>query len=155
MTEVVVNSCGSRFKQEAWVGRHTVVVDEPVELGGADEGPSPYELLLASLGACTSMTLSLYAQRKGWPLEHVEIRLRHNRREVEDCERCEDEDRFLEHVEKEIVVSGPLTEDQVRRLGEIAEKCPVNRTLHRTIRTTQQIRLAGGAHVGDVRGASE
>ncbi len=141
MTEVVVSSCEG-FKQEIWAGRHTLVADEPTAVGGTDEGPSPYELLLASLGACTSMTLYLYAQRKKWPLERVEIRLRHQREEVEDCVHCETEERLLDHVEKEIVVSGPLTPEQVERLGEIAEKCPVNRTLKKAIRTTQEIRLA-------------
>lgn len=142
MTEVVVSSCGAGFKHEAWAGRHTLVVDEPQSLGGTDEGPSPYELLLASLGACTSMTMKLYARRKKWPLENVEIRLRHDRREVEDCADCENEERYLDFIEKQIVVSGPLTDEQVRCLGEIAEKCPVNRTLRRSIRTTQEIRLA-------------
>lgn len=144
MTEVVVSSCEG-FKQEIWAGRHTLVADEPADVGGTDQGPSPYELLLASLGACTSMTLHLYAQRKKWPLERVEIRLRHHRREVEDCEHCDAEERFLDHVEKEIVVSGALTEQQVERLGEIAEKCPVNRTLQKAIRTSQGIRAAPSA----------
>jgi putative redox protein len=142
MTEVVVSSCGEGFKQEIWAGQHTLVADEPSSVGGADSGPAPYELLLASLGACTSMTLVLYARRKKWPLEHVEIRLRHNRRELDDCEHCDREDRFLDQIEKSIVVSGPLTDDQVERLGEIAEKCPVNRTLHRSINTTLEIRRA-------------
>lgn len=141
MTEVVVSSCEG-FKNEVWAGRHTMVVDEPADLGGTDEGPAPYELLLASLGACTSMTLYLYAQRKKWPLEHVEIRLRHNRCHKDDCQNCEEQDRYLDHVTKEIVVSGPLTPEQVERLGEIAEKCPVNQTLKRAIRTEQEIRLA-------------
>lgn len=141
MTEVVISSCEG-FKQEVWAGHHTFVVDEPVSFGGTDEGPAPYELLLASLGTCTSMTLHLYARRKGWPLEHVEIRLRHQRQEVQDCEHCDREERFLDHVEKEIVLSGPLTEEQVGRLAEIAERCPVNLTLKKPIRTTQEVRLA-------------
>jgi putative redox protein len=127
MTQVVVVS-DTNLRHQVWAGQHTVLVDEPVTLGGDDTGPSPYELILAALGTCTSMTLLLYARRKGWTLEHVEIRLEHNRVYREDCERCEEKDRFLDHVNKHIVVSGALSPEQVQRLGEIAEKCPVNKT---------------------------
>jgi putative redox protein len=142
VTQVVVTSDGN-LRQEIWAGKHTLAADEPVEAGGDDTGPSPYELLLAALGACTSMTLLLYARRKGMPLEHVEVRLHHQRIHAQDCAECEQKEGYLDHVDKEIVVSGPLAEEQVRRLGEIAEKCPVNRTLHASVHTTQKIRLAG------------
>jgi uncharacterized OsmC-like protein len=143
-TQVVVSSAGG-FRQEAWAGRHTFSVDEPTEVGGTDAGPTPYELLLAALGACTSMTLQMYARRKGWPLEHVEVRLKHSRIHARDCEDCEQKEGYLDHLTKEIVVEGSLSDEQVTRLGEIAEKCPVNRTLHASVRTSQRIWRAGGA----------
>jgi uncharacterized OsmC-like protein len=142
VTQVVVSSC-EKLRHEIWAGRHTLVADEPKEAGGDDAGPTPYELLLAALGSCTSMTLLLYAGRKQWPLEHVEVRLTHNRIHAKDCAECEQQEGYLDHIEKEIVVSGSLSDEQVRRLGEIAEKCPVNRTLHASIHTTQKIRRVG------------
>jgi putative redox protein len=142
MTRVVVTSTGG-LRQEIWAGRHTIAADEPLDAGGEDTGPNPYELLLASLGACTSMTLALYAKRKEWKLEGVEVRLSHERIHAADCAECDVKEGFLDQVEKEIVLAGELSEEQVRRLGEIAERCPVNRTLHQTVRTKQTIRLAG------------
>jgi putative redox protein len=142
MTRVVVTSAGG-LRQEIWAGRHTVTADEPVGAGGEDAGPNPYELLLASLGACTSMTLALYAKRKEWKLDGVEVRLSHERIHAADCAECDVKEGFLDQVEKEIVLAGELTQDQVARLGEIAERCPVNRTLHQAVRTKQTIRLAG------------
>ncbi len=141
MTQVVVSS-DHNLRQEIWAGNHALAADEPVGLGGDDSAPTPYELLLAALGSCTSMTLLMYARRKQWPLEAIEIRLKHERIHARDCADCEQHDAYLDHVDKEIVVSGPLNEEQVRRLGEIAEMCPVNRTLHQSIRTSQSIRLA-------------
>lgn len=145
MTQVVVTAQGE-LRTEVWAGRHTLTADEPVELGGTDAGPNPYELLLAALGTCTAMTLNLYARRKSLPLEGVEIRLTHSRIHEKDCENCEQGAR-LDHVGKEIVLAGPLTPEQVRRLGEIAEMCPVNRTLHQSIRTSVVVRLAGEPQV--------
>jgi len=142
MAEVVVSSAGG-LRHEIWAGRHSFFADEPVEVGGADSGPNPYELLLGALGACTSMTLLMYAQRKEWPLEDVEVRLKHQRIHARDCEDCEQTDGYLDCIEKEIVVAGLLSEEQVQRLGEIAEKCPVNKTLHGKIETRQSIRCAG------------
>jgi len=141
VAQVVVTAQGE-LRTEVWAGRHTLTVGEPVELGGTDDGPNPYELLLAALGACTAMTLTLYARRKGLPLEGVEIRLTHSRIHEKDCEECE-KGAYLDHVDKEIVVAGALTPEQVQRLGEIAEMCPVNRTLHQGIRTSVVVRLAG------------
>lgn len=138
--EVVVSS-GTGFRHEAWAGEHTLVIDEPASLGGG-AGPNPYELILAALGACTSMTLRLYAQRKEWPLEQVEVRLQHSRIHAQDCADCANQEGYLDYVEKEIVVSGPLTEAQVARLSEVAERCPVNVTLHASVHTAQTIRLA-------------
>jgi putative redox protein len=139
MSEVVVSS-QEGLRQEVWASGHTLTADEPRDVGGEDAGPSPYELLLGALGACTSMTLKLYAGRKQWPLENVEVHLRHNRIHAQDCSECETKEGWLDAIEKEIVVSGSLTPEQVERLGEIAHRCPVNQTLLREIRITQSIR---------------
>jgi len=143
-TRVIVSS-DEKLRQTARMGGHSLTVDEPVEAGSEDAGPNPYELLLAALGACTSMTLLLYARRKEWPLEGVEVRLSHERIHARDCADCEQQEGYLDQVDKEIIVTGPLTAEQVTRLGEIAEMCPVNRTLHNTVHTTLAIRLSGDA----------
>jgi putative redox protein len=106
-----------------------LLADEPVEAGGADAGPDPYALLLAALGACTSMTLQIYARRKGWPLERVSVELDFSRAYAEDCLNCEDPRALLERVDRRIVLEGPLDEAQRARLAEIARKCPVHKTL--------------------------
>jgi uncharacterized OsmC-like protein len=142
MPEVVVSSVGN-LRQEIWAGGHTLTADEPREMGGEATGASPYELLLGALGACTSMTLLLYARRKGWPLEQVEVRLRHQRIHAEDCADCETKEGWLDAIEKEIVVAGDLTPEQQARLGEIAHRCPVNQTLLREVKITQTLRRAG------------
>ena len=126
-TQVVVSS-GSGLAQEIISGNHRWRADEPVPFG-TDTGPSPYELLLASLGACTSMTLRLYAQRKGMDLQRVTVRLRHFRIHAEDCIDCETKQGFVEHIDREIELSGTLDDAQKLRLLEIAERCPVHRTL--------------------------
>ncbi len=110
-------------------GRHFLLADEPVESGGADEGPNPYELLLMSLGACTSMTVRLFARRRNWPLERTLVRLRHSRTHVSDCEQCEQKTSMLDHIDVEIELIGALTDPQRAQLKSIAEKCPVHRTL--------------------------
>jgi putative redox protein len=143
-TRVIVSS-DEKLRQTVRMGAHSLTVDEPAEGGGGDAGPNPYELLLAALGACTSMTLLIYARRKEWPLEAVEVRLAHQRIHARDCADCEQREGYLDHVDKEIIVTGPLTAEQVTRLGEIAEMCPVNRTLHQTVHTTLVIRLSGDA----------
>jgi putative redox protein len=127
MTEVVVAS-DSGLAQEIVSGKHRWRSDEPAPFG-TDTGPSPYELLLASLGACTSMTLRLYAQRKGWNLERVTVRLQHSRIHAEDCIDCETKEGYLDRIDRKIEVSGSLDETQKRRLMEIAEHCPVHKTL--------------------------
>jgi putative redox protein len=141
MAEVVVSSAGN-LRQEVSARRHRWTADEPQEFGGDDAGPSPYEMLLGALGACTGMTLQLYSRRKVWPLERVEVRLRHQRIHAVDCAECETKEGWLDAIDKEILVTGPLTPEQVARLGEIAHRCPVNQTLLREIRITQQIRRA-------------
>jgi putative redox protein len=104
-------------------------VDEPAQDGGDDAGPTPYELLLGALGACTAITLQLYARRHGWPLEGVEVRLEHSRRHARDCADCAERDLLLELIDKQIELHGPLSEPQRERLLQIADRCPVQRTL--------------------------
>jgi len=127
--EVVVRSAGGGFRQEVTAGPHRMVVDEPASVGGSDAGPSPYGLLLAALGSCTAMTLQMYARTKGWPLESVEVRLSHDKIHAKDCASCETKEGKLDRIEREVIVGGPLTDDQRKRLAEIADRCPVHRTL--------------------------
>jgi uncharacterized OsmC-like protein len=126
---VTVTESGIRLRQRIEAGRHVLVADEPREAGGGDAGPDPYALLLAALGACTSMTLRLYADRKGWPLEGVSVRLDHERVYERDCAECETADGRLSRIRRVVTLSGPLTDEQRARLLEIAERCPVHRTL--------------------------
>ena len=128
MATVTVHSAGG-LRQESEARSHHVVADESIEDGGGDSGPTPYELLLAALGSCTGMTLQLYARRKGWPLEGVEVRLEHRRDYNRDCIECPDRDVLLDRIEKHIELRGPLSDDQRARLLDIAERCPVQRTL--------------------------
>lgn len=126
---VLVRGSGSGFAQEIMAGPHRLAADEPTDAGGTDTGPSPYDLLLAALGACTSIMLGMYARRKNWPLEGIVVRLRHSRIHAEDCTECETKEGLLDHIERELELAGPLTVEQRARLLEIAEKCPVHRTL--------------------------
>jgi uncharacterized OsmC-like protein len=128
--EVVVTGIGKTLVQRIQAGRHALLADEPVPAGGTDAGPDPYALLLASLGACTSMTLRLYAERKGWPLEGIEVRLSQEKIHARDCVDCETrDDTQIHRINREIAVRGPLTAEQRQRLLEIADRCPVHRTL--------------------------
>lgn len=128
--EVVVSESGAGpLGQVIQAGVHRMTADEPREVGGEDTGPTPYGLLLASLGACTSMTLRLYARRKDLPLERVTVRLRHDRIHAADCETCETREGKVDRIERTIELVGDLDDDQRRRLLEIAERCPIHRTL--------------------------
>lgn len=129
-----------RFQQEITAGKHRFLADEPVEVGGLDSGPNPYGLLLAGLGACTSMTLRLYAERKGLPLDHVTVRLDHSRIHAADCENCETQEGMLDRIDCAITLTGELKQEERKRLLEIADKCPVHRTLTSEIdiRTVEQ-----------------
>ncbi|HET9815676.1 MAG TPA: OsmC family protein, partial [Xanthobacteraceae bacterium] len=138
---VVVRETGQgRFQQEVTVGTHRFLADEPLEVGGLDSGPGPYDLLLAGLGACTAMTLRLYAERKALPLERVTVRLNHSRIHAADCEDCETKEGMLDRIDRAITLRGALDAEQRQRLLEIADKCPVHRTLTSEIdiRTVEQ-----------------
>ena len=131
---VVVRGAASGFVQEiVAAGQHRLAADEPVAVGGTDTGPTPYDLLLAALGSCTSMTLGIYARRKVWPLESVTVRLSHSRIHAEDCANCETQEGMLDRIDVVIELTGALTEDQRKRLLEIAQRCPVHRTLQSEI----------------------
>jgi putative redox protein len=129
LREVVVHGSAKGFAQEVTVAGHRLVVDEPRALGGSDTGPSPYDLLVSALGACTSMTVSLYARRKQWPLEAVTVRLRHSKIHATDCADCDTKEGKLDGVERDIELHGDLTAEQRAQLLEIASKCPVHKTL--------------------------
>ncbi len=119
-----------RFAQLVTMGRHRLRADEPVSVGGDDSGPSPYDLLLAGLGACTSMTVRMYAAQKKWPLERVTVDLKHDKVHATDCAECEIKDGRIDRIERVLTLEGELDEAQRARLLEIANKCPVHRTLH-------------------------
>lgn len=119
-----------RFTQAITVGRHSLRADEPVSVGGDDSGPSPYDFLLAGLGACTSMTLRMYADQKKWPLERITVHLKHEKIHAQDCSECESKEGKIDRIEREIEINGDLDEAQRARLLDIANKCPVHRTLH-------------------------
>ncbi|MEX0892996.1 MAG: bifunctional alpha/beta hydrolase/OsmC family protein [Gemmatimonadota bacterium] len=113
----------------AWVERYLEAGPEPETVGGEDLGPTPYDLLAAALGACTTMTLRMYADRKKWPLEAAVVRLQHSRIHAEDEERCEEGEPRLDRLDRELTLIGPLDSEQRSRLLEIADRCPVHRTL--------------------------
>jgi uncharacterized OsmC-like protein len=129
MPHVVVTGSAAGFAQEISVGSHHLTADEPVSAGGTNTGPGPYEFLLAALGACTSMTVAMYARRKGWPLERVTVSLSHSKIHASDCAECETKAGMLDRIERDIQFIGPVTPEQRARLLEIADKCPVHRTL--------------------------
>jgi uncharacterized OsmC-like protein/pimeloyl-ACP methyl ester carboxylesterase len=126
---VVRETRASKFQQTVTIGPHRMLADEPVAAGGEDTGPGPYDYLLAGLGACTSMTMRLYADRKSLPLERVTVTLTHSKIHAEDCADCETKAGMLDHIELAIGMEGALDADQRKKLLEIADKCPVHRTL--------------------------
>ncbi|MCG8374738.1 MAG: OsmC family protein [Balneolales bacterium] len=118
------------FKTTLNAGNHSMVADEPLSVeGGKDLGPDPYDYLLMSLGACTTMTIKMYAQRKGWELDDIFIELRHNKRHADDCIGAEEPGSKIDFIEKEVIIKGELTREQKEKLLEISKKCPVHRTL--------------------------
>ena len=130
--EVVVAEVGvGRYAQVVYDGKHRLSADEPEEAGGLDTGPNPYGLLMAALGACTSMTLRMYAARKNWALKQVTVRLRHGKIHAADCAECENKLGKIDRIEREIELGGELSDEQRQRLLEIANKCPVHQTLER------------------------
>jgi putative redox protein len=127
---VVVRETGEGpFAQTIAAGRHVLRADEPEDVGGGDSGPGPYDLVLAGLGACTSMTLRMYAGRKGWPVERISVTLRHDKIHAKDCAECETREGRIDRITRQIAITGALDREQRAKLLEIADKCPVHRTL--------------------------
>jgi putative redox protein len=118
----------ANFQQQIIAGKHQFIADEPVSTGG-DAGANPYDYLLAALGACTSMTIGLYARRSRFPLENVTVSLWHSRVYAADCEECETKQGMLDRIDVEVELTGPLTPEQHARLMQVAARCPVHRTL--------------------------
>ncbi len=131
---VVARTAAGAFRTEVLARGHSVIADEPKTVGGEDLGPTPYDLLAAALGACTTMTLRMYADRKEWPLEEAVVRMKHSKVHAEDEERCETDEARLDRLDREITLVGPLDEEQRTRLLEIADRCPVHRTLSAGVR---------------------
>jgi putative redox protein len=142
-TSVIVRGAATGFAQEISVRSHRLRGDEPTASGGTDTGPSPYDLLLAALGTCTSMTVAMYARRKQWPLEWVTVRLRHAKVHATDCAECESKDTMLDRIEREIDLEGALSEEQRARLLGIANRCPVHRTLTSKIVIETRLSVSG------------
>jgi putative redox protein len=126
---VVLRTGRNGYQTEIIANEHRLIADEPLAVGGANTGPTPYDYLVSALGACTSMTLRMYADRKNWPLEAVMVRLKHEKIHAEDCRECENKTGKIDRIEREIELFGKLDEAQRKRLLEIADRCPVHRTL--------------------------
>lgn len=132
--QVLVTEHNKQFTRGIYTENHQLLADEPASVGGANLGANPYELLLAGLGACTSMTMRMYANRKKLALNNVEITLQHNRIHAQDCDDCENAEGFIDHVEKIVKLDGELSDEEKQRLLEIADRCPVHKTLHNEIK---------------------
>jgi putative redox protein len=130
MSEVTVTSLKNLQNEVRYGDNQTLLIDEPQSMGGEGLGPDPYTLLLSALGGCISITVTLYARRKGWPLERVRVRLRQQRVHAKDCTDCSAAaEGFVHRIERSVTIEGELTEEQHARLQEIAHKCPVHKTL--------------------------
>jgi putative redox protein len=137
-TVTVTESGTGLYTQEITAGHHRLVADEPQPVGD-DAGPTPYDLLLAALGACTSMTVRMYANRKGWPLERVRVTLRHSRIHAKDCADCETKSGWIDHIDRQVELAGDLDDTQRDRLLHIAERCPVHQTLTSEVRVVTSL----------------
>jgi uncharacterized OsmC-like protein len=137
----VVVRTGTGLRTDVTANGYALVADEPANVGGTASGPTPYDYLLAALGSCTAMTVRLYADRKRWPLEAVTVHLSHEKVHARDCEECETTGGKIDHIGLEIELTGPMVEPQRRRLLEIAERCPVHRTLESEV--MMETRLVG------------
>jgi putative redox protein len=139
--DVVVHGNATGFVQEIASGGHHFRADEPTTVGGTDSAPTPYDYVLAGLGACTSMTVGLFARRKKWPLDDVIVGLRHSRIHANDCADCETKEGMLDRIEIDVELKGALSDEQRAKLMDIASKCPV----HRTLRSEMDIKVRPAA----------
>jgi|SRR5215468_10862279 len=126
---VIVRGDAKGFAQKIDIGPYHIDADEPVSYGGTDSGPSPYDLILGALGACTSMTIGLYARKRSWPVDKITVSLRHSKIHAKDCDDCETKEGRIDRVEMEIHLEGALTDEQRAKLMEVAGKCPIHQTL--------------------------
>ncbi|MEQ8423835.1 MAG: bifunctional alpha/beta hydrolase/OsmC family protein [Cyclobacteriaceae bacterium] len=140
-TVVSIKDKTNKFLTQIQTGRHSLVADEPVDVGGEDLGPSPYQLLTSALGACTAMTMRMYADRKGWEIEEIRVHLNHEKKYSQDCEDCEKSSSKIDHFERVIEIDSQLDEKQLQRLLEIANKCPVHRTLEGDIKIETHLKV--------------
>jgi putative redox protein len=138
-TVTVTETGTGTYTQQITAGHHEIAADEPQPIG-ADEGPTPYDLLLSALGACTSMTVRMYANRKGWPLERVRVTLRHSHIHAEDCAECETTSGWIDHIDRDIELAGNLDDTQRERLLHIANRCPVHQTLTSAVHISTSLR---------------
>jgi putative redox protein len=129
MAVVTVQDGNGPFAEVIRSGEHVLIADEPLDAGGNDTGPNPYDYLVAALGACTAMTLRMYARQKKWPLEKVRVKLEHSKVYATDCASCETKEGKVDRITRTIELEGPLSDEQRQRLREIADRCPVHRTL--------------------------
>ncbi len=145
-TVIACESGEGRYPLDIFAGRHRLRADEPREAGGDDTGPSPYELLSAALASCTAMTLRMYAERKGWDIGRIHVAVRHEKIHARDCADCETREGLIDRFERVIEIEGSATEEQRARLLEIADRCPVHRTLTGEVRI--ETRLVGAGDGG-------
>lgn len=138
MTQVKVKTGTEKYKTTILASTHQLIADEPQPYG-KDLGPNPYEFLLMAIGSCVGMTLRMYADRKGWDLEEVEIELDQERKHARDCEDCESENGYVHFIKKKLRFTGNLDEKQKARLLEISERCPVQKTLLNEIKIETEL----------------
>jgi putative redox protein len=130
------------YRTDILANGHHLVADEPRAVGGGNLGPTPYDLLVSGLGACTCMTLRMYADRKKWPVESISVKLNHQKIHADECQSCETQSGKLDRIDLEIDIKGDLDQDQKKRMLEIAEKCPVHRTLHSEMITKAELKAS-------------
>ena len=138
--EVMANLGATGYTTQIIAGNHHLLADEPIKVGGSDLGPNPYELVSSGLAACTSMTIHMYARRKEWKVENVETHVSYSKKHAEDCENCENDKAKIDHFEREVSIKGDLDEKQLKRLMQIADKCPVHKTLSSQAKITTKLR---------------
>lgn len=140
-SKIIARTKSDSFTTELKAGRHHFIADEPVAVGGSDLGPTPYDLLSSALAACTSMTIQMYAKRKGWPLKTVIVNVDHEKDYAQDCLNCENNHTKIDHFNRSIQFTGELDEDQIQKLLEIADKCPVHKTLHADVKVNTSLKI--------------
>jgi putative redox protein len=142
MSQVIVKTSGELYRTEITAGKHTIIADEPLSMGGRDLGPNPYDLLMSAVGACVGMTLRMYAERKKWDLQEVHVHLSHQRIHARDCTDCKSNNGYVHIINKELNLIGDLSEKQLDRLKEISDRCPVQKTLMNEVKFNTALVMA-------------